>query len=185
MFQFPGLSPLRVSGLQPDGLPHSDIRGSQLVCNSPRLFAAYHVLRRLWEPRHSPYALICFLFLPKPPFLGLRCSFARSGISPDQQTYPSNALRLFAFAQTTQLVNELAEPFTTCRSTTKNAAHGNVQSLWTISPESNRLKSLLIQISIKTAITIGMTIQTDLYTLICGGGYRSRTDDLLLAKQAL
>ena len=36
-----------MSGLQPDGLPHSDIYGSTLVCNSPQLFAAYHVLRRL------------------------------------------------------------------------------------------------------------------------------------------
>ena len=39
------------------GLPHSDICGSQLMCNSPQLFAAYHVLLRLWEPRHPPYAL--------------------------------------------------------------------------------------------------------------------------------
>ena len=30
----------QVSCLQHDGLPHSDIRGSQLLCNSPRLFAA-------------------------------------------------------------------------------------------------------------------------------------------------
>jgi hypothetical protein len=29
------------------GLPHSDIRGSQVVCTSPQLFAAYHVLLRL------------------------------------------------------------------------------------------------------------------------------------------
>jgi hypothetical protein len=31
-----------------------------LVCSSPQLIAAYHVLRRLSEPRHSPYALNCF-----------------------------------------------------------------------------------------------------------------------------
>ena len=46
-----------MTGLQPAGLPHSDICGSQLMCNSPQLFAAYHVLHRLWEPRHPPYAL--------------------------------------------------------------------------------------------------------------------------------
>ena len=57
MFQFPGFSPSRVSGLQPDGFPHSDIHGLTLVCNSPWLFAAYHVLHRLREPRHPPYAL--------------------------------------------------------------------------------------------------------------------------------
>ena len=38
--------------------PHSDICGSMVVCTSPQLFAAYHVLRHLWEPRHPPYALI-------------------------------------------------------------------------------------------------------------------------------
>ena len=45
-----------------DGLPHSDIRGSIRICQSPRLFAAYHVLLRLPEPRHPPCALIHFLF---------------------------------------------------------------------------------------------------------------------------
>ena len=40
------------------GFPHSDIRGSKLMCSSPRLFAACHVLHRLLMPRHSPYALV-------------------------------------------------------------------------------------------------------------------------------
>ena len=39
------------------GLPHSDILGSKLVCSSPGLFAACHVLHRLLAPRHSPYTL--------------------------------------------------------------------------------------------------------------------------------
>ena len=41
--------------------PHSDISGSKLICSSPKLFAACHVLRRLPMPRHSPYALLIFL----------------------------------------------------------------------------------------------------------------------------
>ena len=40
-----------------DGLPHSEISGSQIVCISPELIAAYHVLHRLLVPRHLPYAL--------------------------------------------------------------------------------------------------------------------------------
>ena len=40
-----------------DGFPHSDISGSMLICSSPKLFAAYHVLHRLLMPRHSPCAL--------------------------------------------------------------------------------------------------------------------------------
>ena len=39
------------------GLPHSVIRGSKLMCSSPRLIAAYHDLRRLLMPRHPPCAL--------------------------------------------------------------------------------------------------------------------------------
>ena len=31
-----------------------------LVCSSPQLIAAYHVLHRLSEPRHPPCALSCF-----------------------------------------------------------------------------------------------------------------------------
>ena len=42
------------------GLSHSDIRGSKVACTSPRLVAACHVLHRLREPRHPPYALIYF-----------------------------------------------------------------------------------------------------------------------------
>ena len=49
--------------LQLNGLPHSDIHGSKVICTSPQLFAAYHVLRRLREPRHPPFALAYFFFL--------------------------------------------------------------------------------------------------------------------------
>ena len=58
---------VRVTGLQPAGLPHSDIRGSQGACPSPRLFAACRVLPRLREPRYPPSALLCFLFSAGPP----------------------------------------------------------------------------------------------------------------------
>ena len=44
-------------GYCPCGLPHSEIRGLQDICSSPRLIAACHVLRRLLMPRHSPCAL--------------------------------------------------------------------------------------------------------------------------------
>ena len=56
MFQFPGFAPEHGSGvgIAPDGFPHSDIRGSQGICPSPRLFAACHVLPRLREPQASP-----------------------------------------------------------------------------------------------------------------------------------
>ena len=42
------------------GLPHSEIPGSKVICTYTGLIAAYHVLHRLLEPRHPPFALICF-----------------------------------------------------------------------------------------------------------------------------
>ena len=55
--------------LLPSGLSHSEISGSNLVCKSPELFAAYHVFLRLQEPRHPPYALYYFLTFPISPIV--------------------------------------------------------------------------------------------------------------------
>ena len=52
-----------IHGSSPWVFPHSEIRGSKLICSSPRLIAASHVLRRLPMPRHSPYALSCLNYL--------------------------------------------------------------------------------------------------------------------------
>ena len=47
-FSSPGsLTLTSVLGLQPSGLPHSEMLGSKPVCSSPSLFAAYHVFHRL------------------------------------------------------------------------------------------------------------------------------------------
>ena len=46
-----------LTGFRPAGFPHSEILGSTLVCSSPRLIAAYHVLHRLSVPRHPSHAL--------------------------------------------------------------------------------------------------------------------------------
>ena len=70
-FSSPG-SPLATPGvgIAPDGFPHSDIRGSQGICPSPRLFAAYHVLHRLREPQASPVRPCSLsLFLSAAPYI--------------------------------------------------------------------------------------------------------------------
>ena len=66
MFQFPTFASEihRMTGLQPAGLSHSEISGSKIICIYPELIAAYHVLHRLQEPRHPPYALSYFLVPP-------------------------------------------------------------------------------------------------------------------------
>ena len=46
--------------LQTARLSHSEIPGSKVICTYPGLIAAYHVLHRLREPRHPPYALSYF-----------------------------------------------------------------------------------------------------------------------------
>ena len=61
MFQFrrfPSHTYLIQYGIPCGGFPHSEISGSKLICSSPKLIAAYHVLHRLLMPRHSPCALI-------------------------------------------------------------------------------------------------------------------------------
>ena len=55
---------LTLHGSSPWVFPHSEICGSKLICSSPQLFAAYHVLLRLPMPRHSPYALLRLNYLP-------------------------------------------------------------------------------------------------------------------------
>jgi hypothetical protein len=64
MFQFAGLPPPGLFGsargglgITPAGFPHSDIFGSTSARDSPKLFAACHVLHRLLAPRHPPRAL--------------------------------------------------------------------------------------------------------------------------------
>ena len=90
-------------GLRPAGFPHSDIRGSQGICPSPRLFAAYHVLRRLREPKASPMrpcSLSCFRTAQRPragsPVFDLARIFFRTGNHPTGQSplsYQSFSLR--------------------------------------------------------------------------------------------
>ena len=63
MFQFPpfaSLNIIEIITLQVIGLSHSEIPGSQIICIYTGLFAAYHVLHRLREPRHPPCALTYF-----------------------------------------------------------------------------------------------------------------------------
>ena len=66
MFQFPPFAytlQVYMTVLLTAGLSHSEISGSKVICTSPELVAAYHVLRRLLEPRHPPCALSYFLRL--------------------------------------------------------------------------------------------------------------------------
>ena len=63
-FSSPGSPPTRWgTAIANGGLPHSEIRASTGICPYARLIAAYHVLRRLREPRHPSCALLSFPFI--------------------------------------------------------------------------------------------------------------------------
>ncbi len=65
MFQFPSFA-FHIHGIMQlhcIELPHSEIPGSMVICTYPKLIAAYHVLHRLPEPRHPPFALILLFSL--------------------------------------------------------------------------------------------------------------------------
>jgi hypothetical protein len=73
--------------MTPAGLPHSEISGSTPACDSPKLFAANHVLHRFLTPRHSPCALSSLTtnLVVSETLKGLRTSDFRSG----RQSLPS------------------------------------------------------------------------------------------------
>ena len=91
--------PCGITVLQTAGLPHSEICGSTCMCQSPQLIAAYHVLLRLWEPRHSPYALNLLIVL--------FCSLMSYSINLVCRKTTNKTLLLFIFSYSySQYVNE-------------------------------------------------------------------------------
>ena len=85
MVHFPGFasrpllySETDVSTLLKTSLVDSEIPGSQPVCGSPRLIAAYHVLHRLPSPRHPPYALSSLTIKFTPSEILVRISRSQS-----------------------------------------------------------------------------------------------------------
>ena len=124
MFQFPAFAfrSNGMTGLQPAGLSHSEIRGSMVICTYPRLIAAYHVLHRLQEPRHPPYALS---YLPAAPegavsagglyFVYLFCCdrFVDNKLLQNVCLYNMSKIHVISFRDN-QVENNGFEPLTPC-----------------------------------------------------------------------
>ena len=82
MFQFSGFATIQyVFNIL--GFPIRTCTDQAVVCTSPYLFAAYHVLRRLQEPRHPPCALIRFHLLSKVFRLRLVSLQQKSKLTPN------------------------------------------------------------------------------------------------------
>jgi hypothetical protein len=82
----------------PCGFPHSEICGSRLICSSPQLIAACHVLLRLLLPRHSPCALFYLTLRLSRIYWAFIRSFNCIFLNPniDKYLFPLICLLLFA-----------------------------------------------------------------------------------------
>ena len=173
MFQFAGFAShayefsmgYRLRG----GLPHSEIHGSKPARGSPWLIATCCVLHRLSVPRHPPDAL---------QTLDPHSAVApRAGASPDARTTPQDALTI--------------EP-TPCRAGPRSVL-GHLTIVFTLSMIP--LQSSPLEESRSSRFRVAFPSDGSLPEhpfptpgprhQKTGGGRRDRTDDLLLAKQAL
>ncbi len=178
------------------GFPHSDIFGSKLAPNSPKLVAGCHVLHRLYAPRHPPNALIT---LEPPPCTGHSPPQLHSSPSLYAQP-PANR----AHADTHALAHAPAGG-RSFRKDTRNPAkipaekpgrdQAGLQFLFNDVHEPTRSRpgyhawnpgrNQPISINQSSPSVRGQWLVTNHQSPSAGGGERNRTDDLLLAKQAL
>jgi hypothetical protein len=129
-----------------------------LVCSSPQLIAAYHVLLRLLEPRHPPYALICFKKIQ------IFKSLTSLKVTRYYNFIPNMSKSYYldlppAFPRSLASVQACTRYSQMCRTRTFRSP--------------------------SFALRITSSYLKELLAFFLGGGYRSRTDDPLLAKQVL
>jgi hypothetical protein len=143
------------------GLPHSEIPGSPIARISPGLFAACHVLHRLSVPRHPPDALTSRL-IPAEPKVPPHTTAAHRAKTPNaRRSHMKTLLRI---------CSALA-----ARAYPPRSHHNSLSSPFNQHPARLPGRCLLIFSERRTPPVRHTS----------GGGERDRTDDLLLAKQAL
>ncbi len=164
MFQFAGFASCaygfsagyRLRG----GLPHSEIPGSTIARISPGLFAACHVLHRLSVPRHPPDALD-----------------SRLSATPNGKNHGCDKLSFQKTLRTGSLGAALWGRPRFPASVTQLASSQlsiNNHHRRSNDPPATKLFRCRVGLRFSPAPALGR-----------GGGERDRTDDLLLAKQAL
>jgi hypothetical protein len=181
MFQFAGFaSPTygfswryRLRG----GLPHSEIPGSTIARISPGLIAACYVLHRLSVPRHPPdalnYALEHHTQRQRPD-----CLVGSVASSPMRQT---SLLK-------THIGHERPPVLPALRRGSRRARRvrlGHTYSLFTQSISKTQQKCHHFSRELGTSYRVATAPFPLTPPPENGGGERDRTDDLLLAKQAL
>ena len=180
------------------GLPHSEILGSKLIRSSPGLIAAYYVLHRLHAPRHPLDALKALdrshYLYPQPEAAPLEKAAWSSG--KERKTTSLERGRLIGQIKKNQNSRAVAVSLPGCG--IKQAA----KHLFTMSKDpaaepsgisignsgGSRLPNLLSNdATFLVSVFAGLACQPKLpfKAAQVGGARRDRTDDILLAKQAL
>jgi hypothetical protein len=191
MFQFAGFaspsygfrrrSPLR------EGLPHSEIPGSPIARISPGLFAACHVLHRLSVPRHPPDAL-CFA-------LDHRIASRRCRTTAAHRAKPRRRPRMKTLLSDTPGASAAGATPTgeallrrTGHAVLASGLSASVTPQLSVHPSINpppRSPAAVSRDLLRTSPQPHGTGRPAKPGVAGGGGERIRTDDLLLAKQAL
>jgi hypothetical protein len=160
------------------GLPHSEIRGSKSARLSPRLFAACHVLHRLSVPRHPPDALIMRLIAtllslaPAHAFSRPRTRRLVKTLFPQGNPTAADASRTSRRADRLGHAHTSSSPCQTALPLPKE------QDIAGQATAARRQTGTFPIVMLRRR-------QGAPATAMYGGGERDRTDDLLLAKQAL
>jgi hypothetical protein len=148
------------------GFPHSEIPGSTVARTSPGLIAACHVLHRLLAPRHPPDALLLRRLIRSGP--------SRTGATATRKLRDKTASRedTLTLGRAPQLPARSRQPSRPVQVTHNFSLHHVKER----GPEAPRRSSKICGPDQRTAARRERK---------AGGGERDRTDDLLLAKQAL
>ena len=154
---------------QGGGFPHSEIHGSKLVRSSPWLIAAYHVLHRLLPPRHPPDALKTldrshYQCPPLTPSFPRQEEGGRTLMERPACFVLRGSVRKAADKSATAAGDIRGDMLAHSRRTGRNPFIHDVKDH---APENRSMNSALQD------------------RAGAGGARRDRTDDLLLAKQAL
>ena len=188
------------------GLPHSEIPGSTIARISPGLFAACHVLHRLSVPRHPPDALFFALEhhtkrqsqgaerrnrdLPGPSAIA-PAAIARCGNSLHLKThFGQEPTRAPSPPRPAQSLPPRAKPEPKMSRTRRTLVRLGHNSLLHISINKTRRQGPKAAAanrisSCRASAHNRQKAHRQKASIQPGGGERDRTDDLLLAKQAL
>jgi hypothetical protein len=168
------------------GFPHSEIRGSKAARASPRLIATCYVLHRLSVPRHPPNALNSLdpkqLILQ--PAASAHSALHNLDLLTDHKSFITPPSRR---TSKTTCRNEVQKPPTRIflrrpksKNPRKTTCGQSMHPINNVKQQSNRPKPIG-----NSNTQILSRNPSPIRSHQVGGAERDRTDDLLLAKQAL